>query len=659
MALQPAKRYPSGTLLAEDIEHWLADEPISAYPEPWLARARRQARRHRTLVASLVAALFVAALGAGAVVALKAAADRSEAAARQKEVEARISEAEGNERMALLERERGKKSAAISWLLRARDKLGQIDLDDGPQRQRRARMTYNLATLFRETEKVEKAENEYQQAVAEYEALVEESPENPESLSDLADAYHGHAHLRLVTGKRDEALAMYATAFDYQKRSIAQVPDNLRYRLSLALLHNDRALVHERVSAFTPMREDLEAALKVLEEARDKLAGEKNHDLDLDVRQALAGAHHNLGSCFAKQNDFKHATEQFQVSAQYADKLRREVPGVSDYDMAAAKAALNEGMCHLRVLDRELAEAPLTKSSEILKGLLARMPGDAEVQMAYASCQINLSQLTIQKVLSGAIPPADQPRVTAEIERQLQEADRMLQPLAKLPTEADRIMLVNGSIYFGFAALARQNQQWETEVHWSDRALALFRPLAERAPADKELSLKIFGARATRAEGLYRLERYAEALATADQLIATADQLIGTGIPLAGTSNLFRAGIQARSGAHAEGTAAAENVLAGLKGQATNENYFEVACIFSVAIEGLRRDKTLSEPQREEKARVYAARAVELIRLALKAGYPKIDKIRDSGKNGDLDLVPLRPREEFKLLLQDLQAAKK
>src|SRR6516162_4067536 len=98
MALQPAKRYPSGTLLAEDIEHWLADEPISAYPEPWLARARRQARRHRTLVASLVAALFVAALGAGAVVALKAAADRSEAAARQKEVEARISEAEGNER---------------------------------------------------------------------------------------------------------------------------------------------------------------------------------------------------------------------------------------------------------------------------------------------------------------------------------------------------------------------------------------------------------------------------------------------------------------------------------------------------------------------------------------------------------------------------------
>src|SRR5207253_6594288 len=36
--------------LATDVERWLADEPVSAWREPWLMRLRRWARRHRTTV---------------------------------------------------------------------------------------------------------------------------------------------------------------------------------------------------------------------------------------------------------------------------------------------------------------------------------------------------------------------------------------------------------------------------------------------------------------------------------------------------------------------------------------------------------------------------------------------------------------------------------
>lgn len=55
MSFQPADRYPTGLALAADIEHWLADEPVEAYPEPWPTRAGRWGRRHRTaLVAALV-----------------------------------------------------------------------------------------------------------------------------------------------------------------------------------------------------------------------------------------------------------------------------------------------------------------------------------------------------------------------------------------------------------------------------------------------------------------------------------------------------------------------------------------------------------------------------------------------------------------------------
>jgi tetratricopeptide (TPR) repeat protein/serine/threonine protein kinase len=65
MALRPEGRYATALDLATDLEHWLADEPVTAYREPWTARTRRWVRRHRTLLGSLTAALFVALLLGG------------------------------------------------------------------------------------------------------------------------------------------------------------------------------------------------------------------------------------------------------------------------------------------------------------------------------------------------------------------------------------------------------------------------------------------------------------------------------------------------------------------------------------------------------------------------------------------------------------------
>src|SRR5204862_1815419 len=60
MAHKPESRYPSALALAADVERWLADEPVTAYPEPWATRARRWTKRHRTLVTGAAAALLVA-----------------------------------------------------------------------------------------------------------------------------------------------------------------------------------------------------------------------------------------------------------------------------------------------------------------------------------------------------------------------------------------------------------------------------------------------------------------------------------------------------------------------------------------------------------------------------------------------------------------------
>src|SRR5206468_2621450 len=45
MALRPENRYASALMLASDLEHWLADEPVTAYPEPLRGRWRPARRR--------------------------------------------------------------------------------------------------------------------------------------------------------------------------------------------------------------------------------------------------------------------------------------------------------------------------------------------------------------------------------------------------------------------------------------------------------------------------------------------------------------------------------------------------------------------------------------------------------------------------------------
>jgi WD40 repeat protein/serine/threonine protein kinase/tetratricopeptide (TPR) repeat protein len=63
MARRPADRYRTALALAEDVDHWLADELVTAWREPLLVRVRRWGRQHRPLVAGAAALLLTSAIG--------------------------------------------------------------------------------------------------------------------------------------------------------------------------------------------------------------------------------------------------------------------------------------------------------------------------------------------------------------------------------------------------------------------------------------------------------------------------------------------------------------------------------------------------------------------------------------------------------------------
>jgi serine/threonine protein kinase len=66
MALSPDQRYDSALALADDIERWLADEPVTAYEETAWEKSRRWMRRHQSLATAVAAVVLVSILGLSA-----------------------------------------------------------------------------------------------------------------------------------------------------------------------------------------------------------------------------------------------------------------------------------------------------------------------------------------------------------------------------------------------------------------------------------------------------------------------------------------------------------------------------------------------------------------------------------------------------------------
>src|SRR5262249_30163630 len=89
MANQPGDRYPSCRALAEDVERWMADEPVSAWAAPWTRTLLRWLTRHRTGVTGAAAAVLAGVVGLTAVLAVQASANARLRTLAEKEAKAR------------------------------------------------------------------------------------------------------------------------------------------------------------------------------------------------------------------------------------------------------------------------------------------------------------------------------------------------------------------------------------------------------------------------------------------------------------------------------------------------------------------------------------------------------------------------------------------
>jgi serine/threonine-protein kinase len=422
MARRPEDRYVSPRELADDVERWAADEPVSARAEPLAERARRWARRHRTAMAAAAAALLVAIAGLSAVLAVKARDNRRLAEAYERERRANVALAAANER------ERARLDLALDAIrtfhtgvstdvllkrkefaeLRAKllggaksfyDKL-QILLRDQPDRRSREA----LGDAYFEVGELVAAVGTKQDALAAYEqshairaALLRDDPASAAYRHDLAATLNNIANLRQQAGRRAEALAAYEAARATEESLVKEHPRDAAYRERLARILNNLGLRYRADG-----RPD--DALRALEQSRSIRAGlVKERPRDPAHRADLAVTLSNLGLSHRQDGRPAEARGAWEEALGVLETLARESP-----QDPASRDALIVTLNQLADLDLANGRVPQaltawSRARGLCEDLVREHPNETAYQLRLGGCLLNLGVVQMQ---TGALGEA-------------------------------------------------------------------------------------------------------------------------------------------------------------------------------------------------------------------------------------------------------------
>ena len=354
MALAPTDRYPTPKALADDLERWMADEPVTARREPFTQRARRWMRRHKTLVASALAASLVALVGLGAVAAVKARDNlRLEAANLQL---ARS-----------VERERARFDLAVEAIRTfhtgvTRDEL----LKEAKFEQLRKVLLGGARDFYRKLE-----------------ALLKEQSD-PRSARDLSDAYAELAALTSEIDSQDQGIALYRRAVAMDE-ALAVRPDrdpdvHARLARHLAAIGVLQSSTKDKKAALANYRE----ALAIFNELTDRRPEVSAHCAE------LATVLQNLGVLQSETGSQAEALASYERARALRQGLVDAEPANAEYqdDLAASDNNIGNVLTDLG-RDKE-ALAAYERCLERREALAKAHPGEAHHQAALARIHNNI-----------------------------------------------------------------------------------------------------------------------------------------------------------------------------------------------------------------------------------------------------------------------------
>jgi eukaryotic-like serine/threonine-protein kinase len=293
MARKPADRYGSTRALAEDVDRWMADEPVTAYREPASVRLTRWGRRHRPLVAGAAALLVAAVVGltVGAVL-LGRANSRTE---RQRRVsQANFLAAEFNFHKA--------REAVDEYFT----KVSQSKLLNVP----------GLQPLRKEL--LESAQKYYQD-------FLRDRGGDPTVRADAAEAWYRLGSITHDIGSPSDALDQLQKSEGLYEALARDQPDEIRHLYKLAMCLNDICRLHHELGSVADWLAAILRATAIREEVVRREPAVPEYQKELAISYA------NLGLAYTNQGKLDDAIESLRKSLQIYERLIQIHPESVDY----------------------------------------------------------------------------------------------------------------------------------------------------------------------------------------------------------------------------------------------------------------------------------------------------------------------------------------
>jgi serine/threonine-protein kinase len=597
MATDPDERYRTPRALADDVEHWLADEPVSAWREPVSRRLRRWGRRHRLLVTSLGVTLIVAvaALAIGNV-------------------------------MVAQQRDRAEQSLAFA-----------------------RKVVDEMYTGVADKLENEKQMDEYQREILEkalvfYERFALPQSRDPRVRLEAAQAAIRVGGIRSKLGKKDAAEGAYQQALGILSGLVSDHPAEPVYRDALAQAHQELGAVFLAEERKPETEREYRAAVAIW----SALAREEPNNAEF--RLHLARAHADLGLLYNAQMPvpMEEVNAEYLQALEIADRLARENPDPTAYQETLVEILIRYS--YLQLNQHNLAGSRISRERAltIMEKLARNHPEVTKYQFGLGRCLTYLGD-------SLAVG-----RKFLQAEEAIKRAIVIFENLAIDHPQDVVIAYRLGRTYetMGNTYLLKGDQQ--SALEWRSRASTVFRSLTHRDPRNvTEVRILLGQNLAGQAESCMRLGRNAEALALYEEVIGLYEGRKAQELMKAFHA-LTKARLGDLSALAVLGGQVRETVKlgAGLGSGSAFDGYwmtfYDAACIHAALAKQSLEARDQPPAERQWLAQSDSERALDLLETA-RSTHEFKEMIRLNEVRRETLLDPLRGNPRFQLLMMDLE----
>jgi tetratricopeptide (TPR) repeat protein len=386
-------RYSSASALASDLEHYLANEPVSARPTSATYRIRKFVRRHRAGVAfstTLIVTLVTVAIGA-TVQARRLAVARASAVARQSQAEKLISF------MLLDLRKRLEPIGKLDLL----DEVGNRALDyftavpeselTDEEQHARSKAFSQIGDVRLTQGKLPEAARLMQASIRAIAPVAARDSLNPKWQIRLADSHFDAGQVEWQRGNIDAAVAHFEPMLRISDRLLSHFPDSLAFRAEVAYALNNVGQARER-------KGDARAALASYKTAQGILDAIVSRDTtNVDWLTALAVVHNAAGVAERKLGDLDAALRDHQQELAVKERiLRRDTTNV---DKRRLVAIAHTYLSDIRLWRGDAADAltEVTAANAIYSALVKRDSTNVMWSTGLVNNQQRIGQVLLER----------------------------------------------------------------------------------------------------------------------------------------------------------------------------------------------------------------------------------------------------------------------